>query len=330
MLANNTNEPVREDRSAPPRPAGKDAVTVTFGVDPRFIPHMAATIASIVAHAPDTPFHFIVLHTGADTMRQAQLEGVAPRAAFTWIEITDGDVPGFRDRAHFTRAILFRLGLERLAPADCRRLIYLDSDVIVLRDLRELWEIDLGDCPMGAVPDTFAKGEGYLGDFARRWNLSSSGEYMNSGVLLIDLDRVRREKAFSRAIDLIAQHGDELFFPDQDALNIVLWGRCKVLPNEWNVLRNRVVRQLVAIIPPDKRFTGYRPAIVHFSDQHKPWLSGSYHPWAGLYWRYLSRTPFLEEVASANGFSRFNRLRLSLRWFKRHPVLSRLKTRLTG
>jgi lipopolysaccharide biosynthesis glycosyltransferase len=299
-------------------------VVVSFGIDSNFVPHLAAVIASITAHAPGARFRFLILYSDIGASRRAALEAVAPSARFDWIEISNFDIPEYRTRGHFTRAILFRLGLEKLAPRDCRRIIYLDADVIVLRDLRELWSTDLGGNPIGGVPDTFAYSN-YLSDFTKQWGLDPSrGEYMNSGVLLIDLDAVRREQSFSKVIDFVAEHGNSLLFPDQDAINYVYWGRCRVLDNEWNTLRDRAIANVAASLPLSKQLNGRPPAIVHFSHKFKPWLKqgysdAGYHPWSWLYWRYLARTPFMREVIETNGISRLNRARAWLRWLKRRP-----------
>jgi lipopolysaccharide biosynthesis glycosyltransferase len=303
----------------------EDEVVVSFGIDSNFVPHVAAVIASIVAHAPEARFRFLVLHCDVEPSRRAALETVAPSARFDWIEIRDADIPRFLDRHHFTRAILFRLGLEKLAPVDCRRTIYLDADVIVLRDLRELWRMDLGGNPIGGVTDTFAYDQKYLHDFPRQWGLElNKGDYVNSGVLLIDLDEVRREQSFSRVMKFIAEHSDTLLFADQDAINFVYWGRCVVLPNEWNTLRDRAIPSVAASLPLSKQLNGCAPAIVHFNYKFKPWLrqdyhEDGYHPWSWLYWRYLARTPFMREVIEMHGVGALARARLWLRWLRRRP-----------
>ena len=298
----------------------QEVVDVAFGIDENFAPHMAAAIASIVDNAKGAQFRFIILHTGFSEDTRSTVERVAPTARFTWIEIPDSDLPQFKIRALYTRAILFRLGLEQRAPADCRRVIYLDADLIVLGDLRDLWRQDLGSNPIGAVEDTFAHLPSYPLEFAKRWGLPpEDGEYVNSGILLINLEQVRRERSFSKVLAFIAEHGGDLLFADQDALNAVFWGRCQKLGIEWNIQRDMVVPSVSALLPDHKRLNGRRPAIVHFCDVHKPWLPTGYHPWSWLYWYYLAQTPFTREVASTYGITLAARLRLWLRWLRRHP-----------
>jgi lipopolysaccharide biosynthesis glycosyltransferase len=82
-----------------------------------------------------------------------------------------------------------------------------------------------------------------------------------------------------------------------------------------------VIPNIAALLPEYKRLNGSRPAIVHFCDIHKPWLTSGYHPWSWLYWRYLAKTPFMREVVSTHGVSSMARARLWLRWLRRHPSL---------
>ena len=284
-------------------------IDVVLGFDRAYAPHAAAVIASVVRHAPADAFRFILLHGGVEASVRARLEAAAPQARYYWAEIGEQDVPAMADREHFSRAILFRLGLEKHAPADCRRAIYLDSDVIVRRDIRQLWSADLQGQPIGAVLDCFIEGEA----FAATWRLPPPGDYFNSGVLLIDVDRVRAEGAFSAAIAFTAAHLSTLRFTDQDALNHVFWRRWARLDPIWNAQRHMAIASLRAEIPVNRHLQGRQPAIVHYTGAEKPWLKNGYHPYAWAYWENLSRTPFVGEVAHRYGVDWRRRLMLWLR-----------------
>jgi lipopolysaccharide biosynthesis glycosyltransferase len=297
-------------------------MTIAFGVDRNFCPHLAATIASIVQHTPDRALTFFILHSGVEAALRERVEVVAPGARFLWLEVTDGDVPEFADNRHFTRATLFRLGLERLAPADCRRVLYLDSDLTVLGDVRHLYRMDLKGEPLAAAVDAFIDPVA----FAARWELAQGSEYFNAGVLVIDLERVRAERLFSKAAAFMARHNPP--FNDQDALNWACWGRWTRFDVTWNAQRHMAIPSLIAGLSQDKRLNGRPPQVIHFTGPEKPWIAGVYHPWSWLYWESLARTPFLDEVARSHSVSRAHRLRLWLRWVRRgamvRPAVRRL------
>jgi lipopolysaccharide biosynthesis glycosyltransferase len=296
-------------------------IDLGFGFDGRYAPHAAALIASIIRYAPTARMRFIILCEGVSANLRSKVEMIAPNARFAWIEVKDEDLPCFTDRGHFNRTILFRLGLENLAPADCRRILYLDSDLIALSDIGELWNVDLETYPIGAVADAYVDPVA----FAHRWQLSPPSKYFNSGVLLIDLQKVRAGRMFSAAIEFLKKNGRDLLFSDQDALNWVFWNQCHFLEIAWNVQRHMVIASLERNLSADKRLGDRSPLLVHYTGPEKPWQLGGYHPWAWLYWDNLARTPFAVEVAKSHGVRFHDRLRLWVRWLRRHPRKDHLK-----
>jgi lipopolysaccharide biosynthesis glycosyltransferase len=294
-----------------------DEIDIAFGADSAFIPHVAATIASLTRHAPGARFRFIILHDGVPEALCARLESTAPGARFCWVQIRDDDIPQFASRKHFSRAILLRLGLPALAPADCKRVLYLDADLILLRDVRQLWRADLAGAPIGAIVDSYLD----PAKFAQAQHLPwPSTGYFNSGVLLMDLEQVRASNMLQTAIEFAARHGHVSQFPDQDALNIAAWGRWRPLPPMWNAQYDMIVPWLAPNLPPHLQFHKTLPAIVHFTGPGKPWTLGFYHPWSWIYWDNLARTPFAAEVAAASGIDSYQRMRLWLRWIRRRPM----------
>ncbi|SFL40876.1 glycosyltransferase [Methylobacterium pseudosasicola] len=291
-------------------PADPARIDVALGFDGTYAPHAAAVVASAVRGAPGARFRFIVLNAGLEASLQARFQALAPSAEFVWVPVGTDDVPSFQDRGHFSRATLFRLALESLAPKDCSRVIYLDTDIVVLGDLRDLWNLDLKDDVLGAVHDENEDPT----DFTSRWQLPTGG-YFNAGVLLIDLERVRAESLFNIAITFYAQNAEVLPWNDQDALNWICAGRWHALDTAWNVQRCTAI----SVGAGQPALNGQRPRIVHFTGSQKPWLAGTYHPWSWLYWRALSGTSFFEQARHAGNVGRGEHLRLRFRLLRRTP-----------
>ena len=152
--------------------------------------------------------------------------------------------------------------------------------------------------------------------FSEKWGLVNDKppKYFNAGILVIDLDKVREEKLFSKAAAFVAKHDRDLPFNDQDALNWSIWMRWTLLDVSWNVMRHMVIHSLEKEIPLEQRLRGRAPSIVHYTGPEKPWIKGAYHPWAWLYWKNVMRTPFLKEVEQAQGVGVKERIRLWMRW----------------
>lgn len=291
----------------------KSHIDIALGFDERYAPHAAAAIQSILAATPGAHIRFTIIHDGLSDEHRRGIEKTAPKSTFHWVEISDADIPAYASREHFSRAILFRLGLDNAAPVDCTRMLYVDTDVICTRDIRELWETDMGGAPIAAVKDCFVKPE----EFAARWELDpTEPAYFNSGILLIDMNSARRAGAFKRAIDFVARHAAEVRFADQDALNFAFWGRWKKLDIVWNAQRHMAIPALIADLAPEMRLNGRQPAIIHFTGPEKPWAPNAYHPWSWLYWRAVRKTVFAAEVSRASGMGHLARARLLARWLR--------------
>ncbi|MEZ6030850.1 MAG: glycosyltransferase family 8 protein [Hyphomonadaceae bacterium] len=290
-----------------------ERIDIALGFDGRYVPHAANVMASVVRHAPDAKFRFIVLQADVTPEQKKRMEAVAPHSEFVWADVGD-DMPTYT-RGHLNRAVLFRLGLEALAPADCRRVLYIDADTIVVGDVRELWSADLGVHPVGAVTDCYQDAD----EFAELWDLPKGGRYFNSGVMLIDLDKVRADKLFTKALDFVARNASKLLFGDQDALNYTFWNKTAVLEPAWNVQRYMKPGEIVSETASDRRWGYAKPRLIHYLGTDKPWMRNVWHPWAWLYWENLLRTDFAKDVKSAAGMDFRQMLRLRLRWLLKQP-----------
>jgi lipopolysaccharide biosynthesis glycosyltransferase len=286
-------------------------IVVALGFDVAYAAHAAVVIASLVRNTPDARFRFILLHTGTSALIRRRIESLSPLSHFDWIEVRDEDIPPFPNKEWISRATLFRLGLENLAPQDCERILYLDSDLVIKGDVRPLWNTDLKGRAIAAATDVDVDAR----SFAGKWMLGSGQGYFNAGVLLIDLAKIRKERSFSKALDFVARHSPDLPYSDQDALNWTFWGGWLPLESKWNVQRLSVVEARSIGRKARGRFLN-EALIVHFTGSAKPWVRNSYHPWAWLYWRYLHCTPFTEEVRGASAISSIDLARLWLRWMR--------------
>jgi lipopolysaccharide biosynthesis glycosyltransferase len=300
-----------------PKPQS-DRIAIAFGADTPYTPHLAAVIASIVARTPADRIHFLVLHDGMSAALRQRVEACAPRALFSWHDVGTKLSQGLDGSGHISRATYYRLLLPTVAPPELGKILYLDSDIVVHRDLTELWNVRLGEHPLAAVFDVGVDAR----EFSTRWQLPYGGQhYFNAGILLLNLDLIRAESSFGRAMDLLEKHRERMTWMDQDALNVVFWGRWLALDPRWNVQRNMLFSYMPwyvdgSLIPERKK-----PFIVHFTTDVKPWLPNTDHPYAWLYWRALAHTPFFADVLAKSGYSLLDRLRMRLRWLKRLALM---------
>ena len=297
-------------------------ILVAFGIDAGYAPHLAAALASIVANAPGARFRFMVIHDGVPEEEQWRIETAAPTQTFDWREVVDSRLLGLEGNHHISRATFYRFAIPVFAAPEVERAIYLDSDLIVLGDLRELIKVDLGDTMLGAVFDPGADVEA----FAQRMRNEVTPKplaYFNAGVLLLDLAKIRASGAFEAAVRLALERADELVYGDQDVLNYVLWDQWTRLDPMWNAQRRMLLQEGRACYASTEEMQiGRRPKIIHFTEEVKPWSKDGYHPLIWTYYRYLRRTPYWKRVNEKAGNSTIKHVR---RLVRTSVNLSRLK-----
>lgn len=130
---------------------------------------------------------------------------------------------------HFSIATYFRTKIPKLYP-QIERLIYLDSDIFVNLDIKELWEADISNYYIAAVKDP-----GNIEDFypIKKAQLKEK-KYFNAGVLYMNLDMIRKNGDLQQQIVEYCIDNPEAPCPDQDALNVIYQGKVLWLDEKYN------------------------------------------------------------------------------------------------
>src|SRR5947209_8417815 len=175
-------------------------------------------------------------------------------------------------RSHLTYC---RLLLSHLL--DVPRLIYLDCDVLVFRDLSELFNLDLSPGKvLAAVPDsqtlTLAQDSLLV---AKAMKLPPEDAYFNCGVMLMDLDELRKQHFFPCAVEFLNTRRPDYRFWDQSAINFLLYGQIQALPECWNRASWRF----------DAQQNNDLDCVLHYTTS-APWLGGTRGPAQVLFERF--------------------------------------------
>jgi lipopolysaccharide biosynthesis glycosyltransferase len=166
--------------------------------------------------------------------------------------------------------------LDRVLPKSAQRAVYLDCDVVCSRDICELWEVDLGSCVVGAVPDPLNVLESMAGTLSRNAHLvdlefGTEDTYVNTGLVLIDLSKWREEDVANTVAQSFFGRFGDLPLWDQDSLNLLLRGRILALPPCWNLIEYaRLYDQWPYEIYQGSPKDYFSRKIRHFSGERKP------------------------------------------------------------
>lgn len=212
---------------------------------------------------------------------------------------------------HITHSAYLRLLAGRLLPESVEKAIYLDSDLLVCDDLSELWEIPLDGQLALAVPDiacpyvdarrvdcNFAKSSPYMATISpipnwQQLGLSPDEPYFNSGVMVLNVSRMREENLEHALIQCLRTNQRHVWCWDQYALNVVFAGQWNPLPLKWNQGAHLFEFPSNDHCPIDQdEFEAARtnPSIIHYTTEWKPWRFGNRHPLKHKYFEQLDQT----------------------------------------
>lgn len=178
------------------------------------------------------------------------------------------------ERDHVSLSTFYRLFVAEILPQDVEHAVYLDSDMIVLRSIRELFYIELDEPSLLAAVDHCAPAQGL-----RMWGAIGGG-YFQAGVLVIPIKRWRERLLSSAFVQAMHAASDKIQWWDQDVLNLVIANNWTRLPIWFNVCHSH----LALLEQPEIEERAY---IIHYSGAHKPWnayaASPLNHLWDSAY-----------------------------------------------
>jgi lipopolysaccharide biosynthesis glycosyltransferase len=175
-----------------------------------------------------------------------------------------------------------RLAIPDALP-DVPAALYLDTDVLVRRDIRPLLERKLAGALVAAVRDPGNPLLG-VGPALPGWQdlgLPATREYFNGGVMLLDLDECRSRGIFEKCYRFLDDMPQHVHFWDQDALNWAVDDDWLRLDRCWNTIPLSALSELPAfhydaeeVLPLQRLIDDEETAaILHFAGPWKPWAS---------------------------------------------------------
>ena len=176
-------------------------------------------------------------------------------------------------RRNWPIAMWYRLMLPKLLP-NVSRIIYADMDMIFFNDLIDVYEYDLGKNVIAAVP-------------------TRTNKYINSGFLLMDLDKIRKEKIYDKWIR--ASRENDFYNPDQDVLNYTLKGRIAFLPLRYNFQISHGSRIFKIYSKTELDDLKHNLVCLHYSDYVKPWSDGVRPVFSEYWWDVARKTGLFTE-----------------------------------
>lgn len=179
----------------------------------------------------------------------------------------------------FSVEIYFRVIAPFVLPDSIKRILWIDADIIVQKDISALYNKDLNNAAIGVVRDMGSNN--LISECIDRLSMQDDSVYFNSGMILFDLTAIRTH--WTREIFINQMKGmcsKNLIYPDQDMLNLIFEKNKLILPDKWNYQ----LRSWSKIKTTELE----KAAIIHFVGKIKPWNFEYENKVGAIWWKYYS------------------------------------------
>ena len=263
-------------------------IPIFFAVDDGYCPFLAVAIQSMIDNSsPENHYSIKVLNT--DISRENKNKISKYKRENISIEFVDLNyyIRKVKDklytRDYYSKTTYFRLFIPNLYP-QYDKVLYLDSDIVILDDIAKLYDTDLGDDLVAGAPDDVIQFHPVFQTYAEKVvGVADYHRYFNAGVLLMNLHQLRRFKFQEKFVYLL----DKIKFSvaqDQDYLNRLCKGRVKLVDRVWNRM---------PIEDPKIRTEDVK--LVHYNLAFKPWHFEDIL-YKEFFWMYAQETEYFDQI----------------------------------
>lgn len=253
----------------------KEPIRIVCSTNDSYAKHLAVMLTSLLLNkeSPD-PIHINILYGSnlSQENKERLTNSIKPyNVTLSFITFNNSSLKEL-DKLNlykrYGKEAIYRIFIPNLFGDDVKKTLYLDCDMIVTQDITKLWRTNLDHYYLAAVLDPSAK------RMQQKLALPLNN-YFNSGVLLINHKKWRSKNITNKLMEFLKENSEKIVFPDQDALNAVLYDKVLILNDKWNR-------------PAFRSHRNPSYAILHYITWKKPW---SHNPRGkDQYLKYLSKT----------------------------------------
>ena len=266
----------------------ENIIPIFFATDDAYVPFLAVALQSLVENSSKENTYMIrVLYTDISEENKKRI-GVYNKDNIT-VEFVDLNeyIESIKDKLHtrdyYSKTTYYRLFIAELYP-EYDKALYLDSDILIKGDIADLYNIDIKDNLIGAVTDGIIQSAEVFKDYVERViGIAKSTNYFNAGVLVMNLDELRKTKFQEKFLYLLSTVTYSLV-QDEDYLNRICKGRVKIISNAWNTMP----------IQGDI-FNRDDIKLIHYTLTSKPWHYDDVL-YEDYFWDYAKRSDYYQDL----------------------------------
>ncbi len=274
-------------------------IPVVFAINDDYVPYWGVAATSLIKHASNEYVYKVyVFYTELNDYNIRRVEGMSTENVEIRCMDVSKDIPEvkLKNKNHVSKETMYRF-MAPILLSQYDKILYLDSDIVILNDLAELYKIDIGDNTIAAIEESHTEG---LLRYLNSIKVSPDG-YFNTGVLILNTKKLLDGKILDKVVKVLDEAEVVYSLPDQDSLNIVLSGSIYYLPRQWNVEWHKIhaIDTVKEKFVDDVRKSSLNPYILHYASANKAWHNPGLEM-ADKFWEYARQTSFYEEIIYKN------------------------------
>ena len=265
-------------------------IPIFFTIDDSYAPFLAVALNSAIKNSdPQRNYKAIVLYQDLGTDNISRLQSLQTENFKIELMPIRANMEALDDRMsnrlrcdYFTLTIYFRLFIPSMFPQYDKG-IYIDSDVVLTDDIAKLFDIDIGENYIGACNDLSIADIPPLVAYTEKAVGVNAKEYINSGVLLMNLKKMRDDDLEGHFLSLLNKYHFDSIAPDQDYLNAMCNGKIYYLEEKWDTMPNDAKPMLT------------ETSLIHYNLFSKPWCYDGIQ-YEEQFWNYAQDCGFIDEI----------------------------------
>lgn len=265
-------------------------IPIFFSVDDRYAPYLDVALTSIIRNASkEYDYRIIVIYKELNDKNRERLSSRSNEHFEIQFVPMENRLEDITDRManrlradYFTLTIYFRLFIPEMFP-EYDKGIYLDSDIVVPGDISTLFHVELADNFFAASRDHSIAHIPQLITYIENAIGVKKEQYINSGVLLMNLKKMREVKLGDRFLELLNRYHFDCIAPDQDYLNVMCHEKILYLPISWDAM------------PVEGKESMAHPNLIHYNLFSKPWCYDGI-PYEEHFWEYAKDSDYIAEI----------------------------------
>lgn len=265
-------------------------IPIFFTIDDSYAPFLAVALNSAIKNCDrQKNYKAIVLYKELSNENRERLKRLETDNFKIEIMPIKANFSSLDDRMsnrlrcdYFTLTIYFRLFIPLMFPQYDKG-IYIDSDVVLTSDIAELYETDIGNCLIAACNDLSIADIPPLVAYTENAIGVKREEYINSGVLLMNLKEMRECNFEEHFLTLLNTYHFDSIAPDQDYINAICNGRIYYLDEAWDAMPNNEKKPLE------------KPKLIHYNLFSKPWCYDGVQ-YSEYFWKYAEDSGYIDVI----------------------------------